>query len=889
MAEEGTNGADRDPIAPVRWPLVGRRAELELIAASLDDARSQGVVLAGAPGVGKTRLARAVRDLARGRGWATEEVVATRAAASIPLGAFAHLLPSDPEPAGGALADLLSRAALALIDPGGGRTVVTVDDAHLLDDASAALLHRLARTPEIFVLATVRTRDEAPDAVVALWKDELLQRVELAPLPEEDTAALVRAVLQGGGDAALAHRIWEVTRGNPLYVRELLLSGLESGALREEEGLWRWLGPLAAGDRLQDLVEDRLGRLPPGHRRALELTAFGEPLGVSLLEEMAGIDVVDDLEQRDLLFIHRDEKRELVWISHPLYAEALRAGTPARRAAAAQRQLAEAVERAGGRRRDDPLRVALWRLDGGGDVDATALVAAAEQAEAAFDHALAERLARTSLEAGGGVAAHMALGRALWQQGRGFDAEGVWAQLCDSVDDPSTRTTVASYRAYNLFFQLDRADEAEAALHAAERAVPGATPTLNAQRAIFHLYRGQPLGAVSLAQAILDDPDAAPADRVVATIAAGPALAIRGDTAEAVAAIDQALPVAIALPVAGSAQLAGQLLAGRFLALTLAGRLSEAEDLASVTHQLALERHSHDGLAAMSCALGQVALARGKAKTATRWLREAAVLFREQDRNGFLPWALGELALAAVLLGRMDEADAAIAEADAGRRRALRLFEAELEIGRAWTLAGRGSVNEAAVLLRKVADWTEESGQSMFAGLALHSLARLGRPDEAAERIAALAAAADSDLLRVASAHTLALASGDVEGLEAASTAFEGLGAALLAAEAAGGAAGVLRAAGRTSAAARAAERARVLQRQCEGARPPALSVLEEALPLTRREREVAALASEGLASREIAERLFLSVRTVDNHLHRAYYKLGVSSRRELAAALRAE
>jgi DNA-binding NarL/FixJ family response regulator len=54
---------------------------------------------------------------------------------------------------------------------------------------------------------------------------------------------------------------------------------------------------------------------------------------------------------------------------------------------------------------------------------------------------------------------------------------------------------------------------------------------------------------------------------------------------------------------------------------------------------------------------------------------------------------------------------------------------------------------------------------------------------------------------------------------------------------------------------------------------------------LTRREREVAALAARGLSNRDIADRLFVSVRTIENQLHRAYGKLGVAKRQELATA----
>ena len=53
---------------------------------------------------------------------------------------------------------------------------------------------------------------------------------------------------------------------------------------------------------------------------------------------------------------------------------------------------------------------------------------------------------------------------------------------------------------------------------------------------------------------------------------------------------------------------------------------------------------------------------------------------------------------------------------------------------------------------------------------------------------------------------------------------------------------------------------------------------------LTPREREVATLAARGLSNRQVAARLFLSLRTVENHLHRVFSKLGIASRRELRA-----
>jgi DNA-binding CsgD family transcriptional regulator len=83
--------------------------------------------------------------------------------------------------------------------------------------------------------------------------------------------------------------------------------------------------------------------------------------------------------------------------------------------------------------------------------------------------------------------------------------------------------------------------------------------------------------------------------------------------------------------------------------------------------------------------------------------------------------------------------------------------------------------------------------------------------------------------------------------------------------------------------------RATILADACEGARTPGLAFRDAAVPLTAREREIALLAAAGIQSKQVAERLYLSVRTVDNHLQRIYRKLGVTSRAELAATLAEE
>jgi DNA-binding NarL/FixJ family response regulator len=67
------------------------------------------------------------------------------------------------------------------------------------------------------------------------------------------------------------------------------------------------------------------------------------------------------------------------------------------------------------------------------------------------------------------------------------------------------------------------------------------------------------------------------------------------------------------------------------------------------------------------------------------------------------------------------------------------------------------------------------------------------------------------------------------------------------------------------------------------GDAPTAAGADAEAKLLTRREREVAALVADGLGNREIAERLFLSKRTVDSHIEHIFTKMGFTSRTQLA------
>jgi type II secretory pathway predicted ATPase ExeA len=406
------------------WPLVGRDKELTQLAGAV--AGGRGAVIIGQAGVGKTTLALRCLELARKRGMAVARASATRASQALPFGALAPVLPPDPD--GDYLGrenrtELLRRYGRAVAETAGGRSlVVFVDDAHLLDGGSATLVHQLALTGKATVLLTVQSGQTVPDPVVALWKDALAERIEVAVLPDVAIEELLVTVLGGPVDTASLRQLANHCRGNPMVLRELVTGALDSGALAADGGIWRLNSELRPTARLVELVALRLGNLTDAERAVLELVAVGEPLGQAELARLADASSVETLERKGLITSLADGRRVQLRLAHPVVGDVVRAGLSALRERALTRSLAEVIETTGVRRREDTLRLASLRLTGGGG-SASLLQAGAIAARSRHDHSLAEQLARAALAEGGGFGARFVAAEAAQFQGRPAQAE----------------------------------------------------------------------------------------------------------------------------------------------------------------------------------------------------------------------------------------------------------------------------------------------------------------------------------------------------------------------------------------------------------------------------------------------------------------------------------
>jgi DNA-binding CsgD family transcriptional regulator len=865
------------------WPLVGRSNELDRLRSLLANARAGGVVLVGGAGVGKTRLAEECVALLERSGVTTVRVRATRTTSELPFGAMAPLLPAEAI-TGGDRATLLRRAAAFVAESTADRRlVVYVDDAHLLDELSATLVYQLAMAHSACLVLTVRSGEGVPDPLVSLWKEEIIHRIELAGLPVEAIVELLTTVLGGPQDGATPVSLAVRCQGNVLFLRELVLGALDDGTLRNEGGLWRLVGPLTPSSRLAELVDARLKDLDPEEYGLLELVSIAEPFGLAELEQLAEPTLAETLERRGFLTSQLNDRRLELRLGHPIYGDVLRARMPTLRARLLARSLAETVEGTGMRRREDVLRVATWHLTGGGGAPQL-LLEAAQTARWRYDFPLAERLARAALSGGAGFEARLLVAQLASLQGRVVEAEQDLTALAATAqgDEEQGRIALTRMDYAVLGFRPDAAlriaEEAEATV--ADRRW---RDQIAARRAWVLATTEGPDAALAAAEPLLDGAEG-PA-LVWACVVSSYALGRLGRVADALEVAERGHAVHLALP---------ELLEWypwvhdlmRCDALAVAGRFDDCVTRATALYDQALSEHSPESQAFFAWILAKTVGERGRVHTSARHAREAVALFRQLGRTLFVQNALVYQALASALAGETDAAcDALTAIEDLGVPVATYSTPTLLQ-ARAWAVATTDPPR-AHQLLEEAATLAERIGDLAGALAAAHAIARIGRPKEALEPIRGLAGRVEGELAAARLAHAEALAAGDAVRLDAASAAFDALGADLLAAEAAADAAVAWNRCGEPRQAVAAERRADKLGDRAEGPVTPALLTRETRVRLTPAEQEAAVMAAAGASNKEIADRLFISVRTVESRLQHVYEKLGVSSRKDLAKALK--
>lgn len=873
-----------------RWPLAGRQSHLNSFRKELSASRIQGWLVCGPAGVGKTRLTEEFLALAAADKRPTAKAVASRAAAQVPLGAIAHILPAgadmtDPVQGFHAVAQALS----GLAQP----TVILVDDLHLLDNSSAALLGQLLDSGTIVLIGTARTGGQTSDVVNALLqRGDHIRRIDLEHMVRDQVDGLLQRVLGGPLSRRALHALFSASGGNPLFLRELVLGAIAQGKLTLNDGVWDTSEePLPVTPHLRDLIAGRIASSPPAARALLQSLAICRALSLTDATTLADRTDLESLERSGIVEISVQGARVIVTLAHPLYGEVIAAETSAlQRYDLALRQ-AERIESYGLKRRDDALHVASWRLAAIGTAAPDLLRQAAAIAMNLNDNKQAIELLTAIKAEQHTTESRVLLGRALMHTGQLERAEVVLAEADTHARSDEERIITATTRCTNLFWADPDPAKAVAVCAAARSALSDQTAAqqLRLMEGAMLTVGGSPVPGLQILDELPDSPPQEALDVWLATINAktlgltfvgsverARTLSERAKAAHEAVGEGRLLPhpAMQVAPLALSLMEMGEIDQARQLCLSAADSLQAAHS--PVARQfLAFESARAEWLA-------------GRPVSARRWYAEGVSTARTYHLDRVIRLHMSGLMACAALIGDIDTAASLVTDYEAVAPSGS--LNGEESIGMAWLHAARGELSRARELLRTAADRARHTGHLVSEALVLTDIARLGDPKAVQERLAELSVQGDGAFTPARARFVTALAKKDPQRLMACSEELEHMGARLLAAESAAAAANAWRRKGDARKVTAATADATRLAEQCEGARTPILSTIAGAVePLTQREQEIALLAAAGKTSKAISEHLTLSVRTVDNHLQRIYLKLGVRSRRDIALALKHE
>jgi DNA-binding NarL/FixJ family response regulator len=918
--------------------LVGRQDELSELSAFLGSAREgfAALVLRGVPGIGKTTLWRLGIAMATDRGLA---VLAARPAAAEVTLSFSGLLDLLAGAADGVLAGLpavqrhavevallrrdaaegsvnrlaLSAGVLSVLRElaKAGPLLLAIDDLQWLDQATASVLGFALRRLEdqrIRLLVCERSASSWPgttfDERTRSTKTVLdalgpcaYAEVAIAPLSQQDTERLLREKFPKQLLPRAAALAAAASEGNPFYAievaREIVRSGEPSSA-----------GALVLPGRLREVLTSELARLPSRTRTALlAASCLAEP--TSALVDPAPL---AQAEEAGFVKVERDGR---IRFTHPLMRAAVYESAPQNRRRAAHRALASRIDDL-----EERARHLALGAEGPDDEVASKLEEAAKVAYARGSPAAAAELMELALQ----------MGRA-----------GLSPARADRL-----------VRGANFHFQAGDFARAQALVEEALAIAPGGTVRARALRVLAQLSsrRGSFASAVELASEAVEEASNEPVLRAELELdlvfyltmqSKGPeALAHAGVAvllAEA-AGLDAIVAEGLAvmqmqsfllghglseedllrsLALEDRSRDAPAVLRPRLIASLLrlwTDKPSEAREILEQLYAEAVESGRESDVPGMASYLAWACLWSGDVRRAAELTNEAQCIAERLD-----DWFLSGTALFVGALARVYTGETERARADS--QLALTTFaRLQFTAGMTWAswalgLAELSLGNSAGVeavlgpMSSVLGDLTSvDPIVAVFIPDEVEALIDLGQLDkaqdlaerferqaQATKRAWALAAAARCQALLLAARGDSAGAIGTLEAaLEIHATTELPLELARsllalgrlqrrrkqkrLAREPLQGAFDLFSEAGATLWAANArSELARV-------------SSPQSASGLTETEASIARLAAEGLANKAIAQRCFVSVKTVEANLTRIYQKLGVTSRTQLARVL---
>ena len=774
--------------------------------------------------------------------------------------------------------------------------LLIVDDAHDLDEPTAGILAELAAAGWAKLVVGAAARPGLPEPLLQLWFEGIAERYDLRPLTLAQATELLESELGAQVLPNVAEILWEASGGNPLLLIGLIDDARSEGTLLQRNGVWLLARHLNShGQKLTDVVRRQMLRRSPSERQALNLIALAEPVARDLIDSVVGDEVVASLIDHELIRSAGPDSPEVrLW--HSVYGDTLRALISPARSLQLRQSLLPLLE-------SEPtsdeglLRHVSWSMDCGVPVDDRQLLRAALVGSRLREDELARTAADLVQDPELQIEARAAVARTHFNNSD-FPAA---RDILDA--DFGRGNSISSLLAGSLLWvavmwSLKRTpaeimDRAGKLLRAGERlAEAHPDEAANILTATRERWAAMQSMVRALAGEIRDD---CPAD--------GPAPAERGPASgvqeafrlglEAERLIVRGKPLS-AYPVVSDARKAvapdddeADFVLDFVLVRSAAAAIHAGDWQWTNTVETESAARPAPGLisfgAGVHAARGIILLYQGKAAESLNALSAALEAFRLADPQHLFSLTASMAFAAAAEVGAKDRAAQFLADHESATTmnvsRYLRaLAEMAVIYGKARLGSYPGAVTELQALGRP-------DGGADTAGLELDALAfclALGDHGSAA-RLLDLAPALEGRRAAAIGAYAGAIVTDQAaDHLEAAKTCEDAelWGFAALAYDAASHA---YRVAGDTLRERVAATHRKRCLARADRPTGQESSEPEDALSvLTRREKDIVALAVQGLSDRQIAADLHVSVRTVEGHLYRSYAKLGAKGRDEL-------
>ncbi len=772
---------------------------------------------------------------------------------------------SGPEPSGGAA--IPARLAMQILrnSSESRRTLVLIDDAHLLDPASAALVLDCAQQSSALLLLTLNNETSTLPALDMLWKDNHVQRIDIGPLD----ASSMRQLAGEFGDQKISHQtavhLARLSDGNPLLLRELIRAAGQQGLFIPGPAGWTLSGNIRLTSPILELVDNGLLNLDREMSEALERTVLASPVRLPILERVVRPEVLLQLERDNLVAVTvpltvEHDATAIVNVRHPLMGYAVKQGLPELRRRAHINTLLSAYPTEGGNR-SDLVVTTRWRLELGISVSENEVSEAAHHAATMQDLTTAQYFTEAAWRYYPSARTAKAHSLSLIACGQ-FDAASALLSEAESRYPDERRVLAAGYcNKFLLEGDLTQAKRFVASMTGESRRV---------YEGMTAYFQGDIGEALELCAPFIDD--AASPHHLEAGTFYLLALLRAGRPQEALNVYDRLRPDA-AHQVLHSHDLAHI----RALIIAEIGDVNEAVSILSRSYDHAIESRLIRLDVSSGLALSEALLRRGRPRQALDSLRfhpsYLATWPRWQEKARVLS------SLATAMLGRTtltSDLPPLVRDHSAIQN----------HLAHAWRHYLSGDRKIAAEVLTKAAASAMDAHAYADTVHAVHELARLGLAKCVSPF---LDIPVEGPLLQAKLDFARALLHGDMRILRRSAETFTQCGCDLYAAEAYAQLSYLYRDTKQDRAATAAGLRAHQLADRCEGATTPALLLVSATKPLTDREAEIVLLVTQGLTDREIAERLILSIRTVGNHLYRIYRKVGVTNRRALQKQIMSE